>query len=72
MAALLSKFRIDYSDVIVVPDVGKRAKDETKEEFKAMIEKYKNPKDGSSKLTHFLYNSYKGYEMWNAEDSYNK
>ena len=33
MAALLAKFRIDYSDVIVIPDVTKKAKEETKKEF---------------------------------------
>ena len=34
MASLLSKFRIDFSDVTVIPDVTKKAKDETREEFK--------------------------------------
>ncbi|XP_059080861.1 bumetanide-sensitive sodium-(potassium)-chloride cotransporter-like isoform X2 [Tigriopus californicus] len=38
MAGLLAKFRIDYSDVIVVPDVTKKANEETKAEFMAMIE----------------------------------
>jgi hypothetical protein len=30
MASLLAKFRIDYHDVTVIPDVTKKAKDETK------------------------------------------
>ena len=38
MAGLLAKFRINYTDVIVIPDVTKKARDETKNEFKEMIE----------------------------------
>ncbi|XP_046400819.1 solute carrier family 12 member 3-like isoform X1 [Ischnura elegans] len=41
MAALLSKFRIDYSDVIVLPDITKKAKEETKKEFEALIEPFR-------------------------------
>ncbi|KAG8238092.1 hypothetical protein J437_LFUL012199 [Ladona fulva] len=41
MAALLSKFRIDYSDVIVIPDVTKKAKEETKKEFESLIEPFR-------------------------------
>ena len=37
MASLLAKFRIDYSDVIVIPDVMKKAKDQTKTEFKSIL-----------------------------------
>ena len=37
MAALLAKFRIDFSDVTVIPDVLKKAKDETKNEFQDLI-----------------------------------
>jgi len=33
MISLLSKFRIDYSDVTVIPDVTKKAKESTKAEF---------------------------------------
>ena len=33
MASLLAKFRIDYHDVTVIPDVTRKAKDETKSEF---------------------------------------
>ena len=37
MATLLAKFRIDYSDVIVIPDIGKKAEPSTKEEFAEII-----------------------------------
>ena len=43
MAALLAKFRIEFSSVIVIPDVTKRAKDETRNLFNGMIEAL--PKD---------------------------
>ena len=43
MAALLAKFRIEFSSVIVIPDVTKRAKDETRTLFNGMIEAL--PKD---------------------------
>uniref|UniRef100_A0A646QDL3 Solute carrier family 12 member 3 n=1 Tax=Hemiscolopendra marginata TaxID=943146 RepID=A0A646QDL3_9MYRI len=45
LAALLSKFRIDYSDVIVIPDVQKRPQDGSKQEFDNIIKKFLN-KDG--------------------------
>lgn len=41
MAALLAKFRIEYSDVIVIPDITKRAKEETRKEFEALIAPFK-------------------------------
>ncbi|CAG0881632.1 unnamed protein product [Darwinula stevensoni] len=40
MAALLSKFRIDYSDVVVIPDVQKKAARETRQEFRALVEPF--------------------------------
>ena len=39
MCTLLAKFRIDFSDVIVIPDVTKRAQDATKEELKQILDK---------------------------------
>ncbi len=33
MASLLAKFRIDYSDVNVIPDVTKKASPETRQEY---------------------------------------
>ncbi|KAA0196281.1 hypothetical protein HAZT_HAZT010894 [Hyalella azteca] len=41
MANLLSKFRIDYGDVIVIPDAMRKAKDSSKADFEALIEKFK-------------------------------
>ena len=41
MAALLSKFRIDYSDVIVISDIVKPPKESTRVEFKEMIKKFR-------------------------------
>merc|ERR1712018_54002 len=38
MASLLAKFRIDYSDVIVIPDVTKKAGEDIKAEFKTVVE----------------------------------
>lgn len=40
MAALLAKFRINYSDVTVISDVTKRAKDETRGEFQDLIKRF--------------------------------
>jgi len=37
MAGLLAKFRIDYSDVIVIPDIAKKAAESTKKKFENMI-----------------------------------
>jgi solute carrier family 12 sodium/potassium/chloride transporter 2 len=42
MAALLSKFRIDYSDVIVIPDITAKAKAETKKRFEDIISPFKD------------------------------
>ncbi|XP_067144438.1 solute carrier family 12 member 2-like isoform X2 [Centruroides vittatus] len=42
MAALLSKFRIDYSDVTVIPDVTKSPQDSSKKEFENIIQKWKH------------------------------
>ena len=37
MATLLAKFRIETSDVIVIPDIMRKANNETREEFGQMI-----------------------------------
>lgn len=37
MANLLAKFRIDFHDVIMIPDIGKKASEETKNEFNAIV-----------------------------------
>ncbi|CAG0914745.1 unnamed protein product [Notodromas monacha] len=41
MAALLTKFRIDYSDVIVISDVQKKAQDSTKDYFNSLIQPFR-------------------------------
>jgi solute carrier family 12 sodium/potassium/chloride transporter 2 len=41
MAALLSKFRIDYSDVIVIPDIVKPPQESSKKAFKDLISKFR-------------------------------
>lgn len=43
MAALLAKFRIDFSDVIVIPDVTKKALGSTQDEFSTLIDKVPEP-----------------------------
>ncbi|XP_054715278.1 solute carrier family 12 member 2-like [Uloborus diversus] len=40
MAALLNKFRIDYSDVTVIPDIVKPPEEASKKEFEALITKW--------------------------------
>lgn len=66
MAALLSKFRIEYCDVIVIPDISKKAQEATKREFEALIKPFKvsdgdsNAADGMSIFLNFIhhYNDY--------------
>ena len=38
LASLLKKFRINASEVIIIPDVTKKADNETKEQFQKMTE----------------------------------
>ncbi|XP_054715236.1 solute carrier family 12 member 2-like [Uloborus diversus] len=45
MAALLSKFRIDYSDVMVIPDITKPPKECSKQDFENIISKWKESDD---------------------------
>lgn len=46
MASLLAKFRIEYSDLIVITDVMTKAKDSTREFFENLIKEYKKTNDG--------------------------
>lgn len=39
MASLLAKFRIDYSEVTVIPDVTRKAGDDVKSEFNEITDK---------------------------------
>ena len=50
MISLLAKFRIDYSDVTVIPDVTKKAKDQTKQEFNSILEEITHKKPEEAEL----------------------
>ncbi|XP_068207852.1 bumetanide-sensitive sodium-(potassium)-chloride cotransporter-like [Palaemon carinicauda] len=41
MTELLCKFRIDFSDIIMIPDIQKKPRDESQEEFNKLISKFK-------------------------------
>ncbi|ODM98389.1 Bumetanide-sensitive sodium-(potassium)-chloride cotransporter [Orchesella cincta] len=52
MASLLSKFRIDYSDLIIIPDITKRAEDTTRRFFDGLIKDFKgDPEDSDQPET---------------------
>lgn len=40
MAALLAKFRIDYSDVVIIQDIQTKAQERTKKEFDSLVEPF--------------------------------
>ena len=40
MASLLSKFRIDFSDLTILPDITKKPTDETKKLFQSLIQDF--------------------------------
>ena len=46
MAALLSKFRIDFSDVMIISDIGKAPSEENMQKFEFLISKWR---EGNSK-----------------------
>lgn len=50
MAALLSKFRIDFSDVSVIPDIGRKPSSQTKKEFEDLIAPFRIPNDTEERL----------------------
>lgn len=41
MAELLCKFRIDFSDVVMIPDVTRRPREESLRDFNNLISKFK-------------------------------
>ena len=43
MAVLLSKFRIDYSDLVIISDVDEAPKSKTKKWFDGIIRPYLQP-----------------------------
>ena len=48
MASLLAKFRIDYSDVTVIPDITKKASPETRKKYMVRRE------DGALNISHIF------------------
>ncbi|KAI6225165.1 Amino acid permease-associated region domain containing protein [Aphelenchoides fujianensis] len=46
MAALLSKFRISFSDITIVSDIGRKPKKETIDKFHHLIEPFRGDEDG--------------------------
>lgn len=48
MAALLSKFRIDCTNVIVIPETGKAANEKTVQDFNNIVRKYVSDGDCSN------------------------
>jgi solute carrier family 12 sodium/potassium/chloride transporter 2 len=51
MAAMLSKFRIDFSDVIVITDIVKKASESTRNYFDGLIKNFVKNEDGQGKLS---------------------
>ena len=48
LASLLSKFRIKYSDLIVITDVMKKADEKTKIFFNDLVQEYRKTNDGNN------------------------
>ena len=54
MAVLLSKFRIDYSDLVIISDVDEAPKKKTKKWFDGLIRPFLEPRtNGMSFNSHF-------------------
>lgn len=51
MASLLAKFRIDYSDLRVIPDITRKPKEETNAFFDSLITEFKLPEFGDDTET---------------------
>lgn len=47
MASLLAKFRIDYSDLKVIPDITKKPRDSTVAFFESLISEFKQTEAGT-------------------------
>jgi len=54
MAAMLSKFRIDFSDVIVITDITQKPNENTRHYFDTLTQKFLKNEHGASKLTCFF------------------
>jgi hypothetical protein len=46
MAGLLAKFRIDYSDLKLIPDYNKKPQESTRAFFESLIAPFRNKEDG--------------------------
>lgn len=53
MASLLSKFRIDYSDLKVIPDITKKPMEETSVLFDSIIKGFINESEDDDGGNHF-------------------
>ena len=62
MAAMLSKFRIDFSDVIVITDITKKSSESTRNYFNGLIKNFVKNEDGQGKLSFFFF-LYRGYRI---------
>lgn len=54
MAALLNKFRIDYSDVRVIPDVTKPPQECSKQDFENIISKWREKEDSDGESSNLI------------------
>lgn len=45
MASLLAKFRIDYSDLLVVPDITNKPMEKTQQYFESLISEFRKNSD---------------------------
>lgn len=56
MATLLAKFRIDYQDLRVIPDITKKPQDTTQSFFNSLIAEFSMPEvDGDPDSGNFIY-----------------
>ena len=52
---MLSKFRIDFSDVIVITDITKKSSESTRNYFNGLIKNFVKNEDGQGKLSFFFF-----------------
>ncbi|KAH7966740.1 hypothetical protein HPB49_019182 [Dermacentor silvarum] len=52
MASLLSKFRIEYSDVTVIPDIVRPPAESSKREFEDLVRKWRRTEDDDTEVEH--------------------
>uniref|UniRef100_T1DFY4 Putative Na/K/Cl transporter n=1 Tax=Cupiennius salei TaxID=6928 RepID=T1DFY4_CUPSA len=54
MAALLSKFRIEFSDVMVIPDITKPPQESSRQDFEKLISRWLESEDAESENPDFI------------------